>query len=60
MRILAEEFGRGVPRSGYKDRYPELTCRNTWPQLRKKLVRLIQSIEKRIVKYSNTAEVFRT
>ena len=24
MRILAEEFGRGVPRSGYKERYPEL------------------------------------
>jgi iron(III) transport system substrate-binding protein len=25
MRILTEEFGRGVPRSGYKERYPELS-----------------------------------
>jgi iron(III) transport system substrate-binding protein len=24
MRLLAEEYGRGVPRSGYKERYPEL------------------------------------
>ena len=24
MRLLAEEYGRGVPRSGYKERFPEL------------------------------------
>ena len=24
MRLFAEEFGRGVPRSGYKERFPEL------------------------------------